>query len=229
MCLVSHYAAEPIFVASCLLPTLYFVAVTVLLRFGACGKMIAAKRRAKRLAQKGVLVGEARSRFYQKCVKKLPPSVRAAYALFREGRTEATELAAAAQRSLKLRGELLKGGMLGVGAVAVISVFLTFYFAVPLGECLLRAAVCGFFAAVNGVALRFFLYAYFSSAEKAAEAFAAIADRCVLREKGGGAPPLSFAIPPRERTEELNNQKDEETLLTLRAFLRDLDAKEEMK
>lgn len=219
---ISHYASEYIFLAACVSPTVYFVAVILLLRLGVCGKMIAAKRRAGRFARKGVLTGEDRTRFYRKCVKGMPATFRASYVLFEEGRLSAAELTEVAARSLKLKGELLKGGMAGVGAVSALAVFLTFYFAVPLGESLLRAAIPAFFAATSGVALHFSLYAYLASAEKAAEKFVALADKLVLREKREeNAAEIAFPSL-REVPSESKADKDKNPLTDLRALLRDL-------
>ncbi|HAE89150.1 MAG TPA: hypothetical protein DCG79_04725 [Clostridiales bacterium] len=221
---ISHYASEYIFFAACVLPTIYFAAVILLLRFGVCGRMLAASRRAKRFSRKGVLTGEGKSLFYQKCVKGMPASFRASYVLFSEGRTSAAELTEVAACSLKLRGGLLKGGMAGVGALSALAVFLTFYFVVPLGECLLRAALPAFFAAANGVALHFSLYAYLVSAERAAEKFVAVADKLVLREKKErDAVEISFLSPSESRED-----KDQKALTDLRAFLRDLSASKKL-
>lgn len=219
--LISHYAAEPIFVAACMLPTAYFLAVTLCFRLGGCGRMLTAKNRAKRLARKGVFTGEGKNVFYQKCVKGAPASVRAAYSLFSEGKMPAAELTLVAVRSVKVRADLLKGGMWGVGISSSLAVFLAFYFGTPLGEAFLRAAVCGFFFAVSGVALHFFLYAGVLAAEKAAERFVSIADGCILREKREETSAEELPIAP--KTQPQKPDRDQATLTDLRALLRSLD------
>lgn len=216
---ISHYAAEPIFIAACSLPEVYFLVVMLFLRFGGCGRMLTAKNRAKRLARKGVITGGGKALFYQKCVKKTPASVRAAYALFAEGKMPAEELTIVAVRSVKTRGDLIKGGMTGVGISSALAVFLTFYFGAPIGETLLRAVICGFFAAVTGVALHFFVCAVVLAAEKAAERFVAIADGCVLRERKD----LESCCFPPQKVATQTAGRDRATLTDLRALLRDLD------
>lgn len=219
--LISHYAAEPIFVAACLLPTAYFFAVTLVFRFGGCGKMLTAKNRAKRLSRKGALTGEDKTVFYQKCVKRMPASVRAAYSLFSEGKMSAAELTLTAVSSVKVRADLIKGGMWGVGISSSLAVFLAFYFGVPIGEALLRAAVCGFFAAIGGVALHFSLCAGVLAAEKAAERFVSIADGCILRESKGSFSAQERLVP--QKPQPSVPDRDQATLADLRALLRGLD------
>lgn len=219
---LSRYAAEPIFIASCFLPTAYGIAVAFFLRFGGCGKIIMAHKRAKRMARKGVISGEKRALFYKKCVKGAPAPLRAAYVLFEEGKLTKRELALAASRAVNLRSGLLKGGMWCVGVFASLAVFLTFFFASPMEEAVLRATICAFFAAANAVALHFALYATVTAAEKSAERFADVVDRSLLREKREETLvvcPQSDAI---ER--EPFSDKDEQTLFDLRSLLRDLDA-----
>ena len=217
--LISRAVAEPVFIAACLLPALYGVAVGCCLRFGACGKIIVAKNRAARMARKGVISGEKRDLFYKKCVKSAPIAVRAAFALFLEDKIDSSELALTASRSVKVRGSLLKGGTIGVGVFCILLVFSVFYFTVPLGEALLRAAVCGCFAAADGVGLHFALYAYVISAEKAAERFAGILEQSLLRVKKA-EPQEPPTILPSEPAEE---DPDEKTLFDLRALLRELE------
>ena len=100
---LSRYAAEPIFIASCFLPTAYGIAVAFFLRFGGCGRIITAHKRAKRMAKKGVISGDKRALFYKKCVKGAPAPLRAAYALFEEGKLSKRELALTASRSVTVR------------------------------------------------------------------------------------------------------------------------------
>ena len=231
---ISNYVAEAVFIAACLLPALYFLAVGILLRFGGCGKMIAAKSRLKRLVKKGVISGERRALLYRKCVKGMPPSVRAAYALFTEGKTSAEEFTLTATGSVKVRGELLKGGMWGVGVACSLSAFLAFYFAAPIEEALLRTAICAFFASINGVALHFALYACLAFAEKAAERFVRLLDEKLLRERREDpalktsapvpAPTITPIPVPSSLPKEEPKDPDEDAVFDLRRLLRDLDA-----
>lgn len=228
---ISHYAAEPIFVLSCFLSALYGAAVMSFLAFGACGRMIAAKRRARRFLHKGVIAGGDRELFYKRCVSRTVPSFRAAYALFLRGEISAEALAAEGARSIRVRKSLLKGGSVGVCALACLSVFLTFYFIVPIGETLLRTAVCAFHNAVGAVSLHFLLYAYHLSGERAAAAFSEIAEGRILREKGTGGGVESEGrsklslfgekggvdlFPPRR-------EEENEDVVALREMLRELD------
>lgn len=219
---ISHYLGEPIFIAACLLPVLYGVMICLFLRFGALGRMVAARDRAKRFVKRGVISGDRRALFYKKCIRAIPPDARAAYALFAEGKSSASELALSFTRSIKVRGELLKGGMRAVGVLCALAVFLAFYFGASVEEALLRSAICAFIAALNGVALHFVLYASLISAEKAACALAGMIDASLLREKReeNSAPYLSESQPTEGRA------SDEETLRGLRSLLRDLDARD---
>jgi len=217
--LISHYFAEQIFIVACFLPMLYSIVISFLLRFGGCGRMITAKNRAKRLARKGVISGEKRDRFCRKCLKGTAPDVRAAFALFSEGRIGVEELTLAFSRSVRVRGDLFKGGLTYVGVLSSLSVFLSFFFGAPIGETLLRTAICAFLTALNGVALHFALYAFVVSAEKAAERLARILDDRLLRERREESPEAHPFMQPIEK-EDLS---DERTLLDLRALLKDID------
>ena len=121
---------------------------------------------------------------------------------------------------MRIHGAALKGGMVGVGLLSTIAVFLIFTFVGSLEECLTRTAVVAFLATLNGVALHFILYASLISAERAAEDLARIVDGHLLREIGENAP-LDMRM---ERTP--SDAADEGTLRGLRALLRDLDREE---
>ena len=218
---ISHYFAEPIYIAACLLPPLYGLSVFLFLRFCGAGRMIVARNRAKRMTKKGVISGDRRDVFYKKCIKGAAPEARAAYLLFSEGRLTGDDLALSFTRSVKVRSECLKGGMIGIGMVASLSVFLVFYFSVPLGETLFRTAICAFIASLGGVTFRFVLYSRLVAAEKAAASLAAIADGYLLRERDEE----SFRLPilsPRTAAE----KADDASLRELRSLLRDLDREE---
>ena len=218
---ISHYFAEPIFIVACLLPIVYGLIVCAFLRFGGSGRLIAAKDRARKMVGKGVLSGERRALFFKKCIRGLSPEARVAYSLFAEGRATSAELASAFARSVKVRGELLKGGMTAVGFLSSLSVFLAFYFGASIGETLLRTAICAFLSALNGVALHFILYASLISAEKAAERLAAIVDGSLLREKREAAP-----FSPLFASGEGDDRPADATFQGLRSLLRDLDERE---
>ncbi len=217
---VSRYFGEAIFVAACLLPILYGLVVCILLRFAGPGRLTAAKKRARRLTRKGVISGEMRDAFYRKCIRGATPDVRAAYALFSEGKTTASEFAGALNGSVRTHGAALKGGMVGVGLLSTIAVFLIFTFGASLEECLMRTAIVAFLATLNGVALHFILYASLLSAEKAASELARIVDGALLREVKRDETP---EIP---REDHAPRREDEGTLRGLRALLRDLDREE---
>lgn len=231
---IAHYAAEPIFVVSCLLPAAYGAAVTLSLAFGACGRMIAARRRARRFLRKGVIAGCDRALFYKKCVKRTPLPFRAAYSLFLNGKISAEELATEGSRAIRIRKSLLKGGCAGVAAVACLSVFLTFYFIVPIGETLLRTAVCAFHGALAALSLHFVLFGYALAGEKAAFRFVEMTDGALLREKGA-AEPQREARKREEKEERLFSteterkeaspigEEENEDVRALREMLRDLD------
>ena len=218
---ISYYLSEPIFLAACLMPSLYGLSACLFLRFGGAGRMIVARDRAKRQVKKGVISGEMRDLFYKKCIKGLPSEARAAYALFAEGKTEMRSLALSVARSVRVRKEYLKGGVIGVGILSALSVFLTFYFVAPIEEALLRAAICGFLGALGGLSLHFILYAHLLAAEKAAVDLAELADGSLLREKKEE----TLLEPPTAK----DRGEDEETLLDLKTLLRDLDEREREK
>ena len=220
--LSSYSFAEPIFLAACLLPAVYGLAVCLFLRFGVAGKMIVSRDRAKRMAKQGIISGDKRDLFYKKCIKKTSPDARASYALFLEDKLTGKELALGFTRSVNVRGEYLKGGMLGVGLISAFSVFLTCCLITPFGEALVRTALVGLIAALCGLTLHFILYAWLLAAEKAAVNLAEIADANVLREKRN-VEHLPEAPAVKEKAE------DEGTLVDLRALLRELDLGERGK
>lgn len=223
---LSCYAAEPIFLFCCFLPTLYSLTVMLCLRFGGCGRMIVAAKRAKRFAANGVISADRRALFYQKCVKGTPPAFRAAYQLFAEGKIGAEQLASEGMNAVGVRKGLLKGGLLGVGIAASLLVFLTFYFLVPIGETLLRTAICAFFASLSGVVLHFVFYAITLSAERAVYRFASLADTRILRKKPtfdlGTEPLSSLSSEPTPVCDPLCPEEQEQTE-KLRAFLQEAE------
>ena len=224
---IAHNAAEIIFVLACFLPIVYAAFVACFLRFGGCGRMIRAQKGAKRIARKGVISGTKREAFYEKCVKRTAPCYREAFQLFTEGRLTAKELSVVGVRSVTVRTDLLKGGSLSVGFAASLLVFLTFYFIVPIGETLLRTAICAFLAAVNGFALHFSVGAYALAGEKAAVKFSEIADALILRKKEIPDFPKREMrpFPSFDREERVSRcEKDRDEIRSLRALLRDIDA-----
>ena len=221
--LISHYFAEPIFIAACLFPFLYAITAAILFRLGSCGRMIAAKTRARRMVRKGVISGDRRELFYKKVIRKIAPEVRAAYRLFVEGRMDAEEIRLTLTRSVRASGGRMKGGMVGIGLLSTLSVFLAFYFAVPIGETVLRTALIAFFATLNGVALHFALYAGVAASERAADRLADILDGYVLREKRSHEP-LSHSGFSQEDSGIA--EREESTLRDLRDILRGLDSRE---
>ena len=220
---ISHYAAEPIFLAACFLPALYGAAVMLFLQFGASGRMIAARRKARKFLRRGVISGNLRPAFYQKCIKRTPPSFRANYTLFSEGKCSASELTLAATQSIKVRRSLLQGGSVGVGALACLSVFLTFYFIVPIGETLLRTAVCAFHAALGGVTLRILISVHVLVGERAAARFVELVDGGLLRVLEPRPSEPSFSSGAVKDTKPLDKAKEDPDVSALRAMLRELD------
>lgn len=219
---LSCYAAEPIFLFCCMLPTLYSLTVMLFLRFGGCGKMITAAKRAKRFVGNGVISADRRALFYKKCVKNTPPAFRAAYALFAEGKSDAGQLAAAGVQTIRVRKGLLKGGLIGVGIAASLLVFLTFYFLAPISETLLRTAICAFFASLSGVVLHFVFYGITLSAERAVYRFACFVDDRVLRKKPLSDPlpePRPRLIEDRQPVQDVLCPEEQEQTEKLRAFL----------
>lgn len=216
---ISRYIAEPIFIAACCLPAAYCVAVCLVLRFGGAGRMLTAKEKARRFVKKGVVSGERRELFYKKCIKGLAPDARAAYSLFLEGKETSAFLSSRFTSSVKVRGEALKGGMLGVGLISALSVFTVFFCGASVSEAVLRTAICALIAALTGVGLRFVFYSLLTASEKAAERLARIVDGYVLREKREDTIP---ALPPSVK----ESKAEEGNYLDLRALLRDLDERE---
>lgn len=152
------------------------------LRLGGAGGMIAAWRRSKPFRIAGVVAAGDRDRFFTRCVRRAAPAYRASYALFLEGKLSAAALGTTGVGSVSSR----KGAFFGVAGVGVLSallVFLTFYFLVPIGETVLRTAVCAFHAALAAVSFRFLSCAYVARAEKAAVRFSAALDGLILRPK----------------------------------------------
>ena len=193
---LSRYAAEPIFVVACCLPSLCGAAAMLFLRFGATGGMIAAWRRSKVFRKNRVVAACDRDRFFHRCVKGTSPAYRAAYALFLEGKISAAELASEGVRSVSLRKGRVAFAVAGVGVLCALSVFLTFYFLVPIGETILRTAVAAFHAMIGTLSYCFLSYEYLARAEKAAVRFSFALDGLILRDKKGALPTFSWEKEP---------------------------------
>lgn len=223
--LIAYYASEVIFVVSCFLPAIYGGAVLFSFRFGGCGRIILAKKRLKKMVKKGALTGEKRGLLYKRCIKRTPASFRAAYALFLEGRISDAELAMSGMQSVRFRKSLIRGGSIGIGVTTSLFVFLTFYFAVPIAETFLRTAICAFHAAVASVVLHFSLYGYALSGEKAAQGFAEMLDRSLLRVKRE-TPREGTDLPraPRKAEVQESSLREDEEVASLRAMLRELES-----
>ena len=237
---LSRYAAEYIFVAACFLPALCGFAMMLVLRLGSAGGMIAAWRRSKPFRMAKVVAAGERDRFFTRCVKRTSPAFRASYALFLEGKISSAALSSTGVRSVSARRGLAVG-VAGVGLLSALLVFLTFYFLVPIGETVLRTAVCAFHAALGAVSFRFLSCAYVARAEKAAVRFSASLDELILRPKA--APPISRpeddpicdggttrlprgkGVLARSRYDEVKTRTAEDgELAALRSLLRDLDS-----
>ena len=216
------------------------------LRFGGAGGMIAAWRRSKPYRRAGVVAAGERERFYSRCVKRTSPAFRAAYALFLEGKISSAALAKEGVRAASRRKSPFSFGVIGVGVIASLLVFLTFYFRVPIGETMLRTAICAFHGAIAAVSSLFFSYEYVVSAEKAASRFAASLDELLLRERPVGfesrpaepsvsiSVPKSRPIPPAFSADERDVRtlhaevgqrgREDVDLADLKRLLRELDA-----
>ena len=151
---LARYAAEYIFVVACVLPAFFSGLAMLFLRFGGAGGMIAAWRRSKPYRRAGVVAARERERFYSRCVKGTSPAFRAAYALFLEGKISSAALAKEGVRAASRRKAPFSFGVIGVGVIASLLVFLTFYFRVPTwklplwSSCL--SASCSFNCLVFG-------------------------------------------------------------------------------
>ena len=216
------------------------------LRFGGAGGMIAAWRRSKPYRRAGVVAAGERERFYSRCVKGTSPSFRAAYALFLEGRISSASLAEEGVRGASARRMPILFGVAGVGVIASLLVFLTFYFRVPIGETMLRTAICAFHGAIAAVSSGFFSCEYYARAEKAASRFAASLDGLLLRERPSGSeshpaePSVSIPLPkPRSTASAVSEdrcavrtsrakvgltEKEDGDLADLKRLLRELDS-----
>ena len=243
---LSRYAAEYIFVAACFLPTLCCAATMLFLRFGGAGGMISAWRRSKPYRRAGVVSRRERERFYAKCVKGTSPSFRASYALFLEGKLSSAELTDVGVRSVSSRKRAFPFCVTGVGVLSAILVFLTFYFLVPIGETMLRTAICAFHGAVGAVSHRFLSLDYVARAEKAALRFCSSLDALILRnpspdpslprtsETTMSFSPKSVSTPralrteedfsPPRRTEPRQEVGEDADLVDLRRLLHEMDS-----
>ena len=165
------------------------------LRLGGAGGMISAWRRSGPFRVAGVVAAGDRDRFFKRCVRRTAPAFRASYALFLEGKLSAAELGATGIRSVSSRKGAWAFGVAGVGVIAALLVFLTFYFLVPIGETVLRTAICAFHAALAAVSFRFLSSAYVARAEKAAARFSAALDGLILRPKATNSTSLAEGAP----------------------------------
>lgn len=208
--------------------------------------MLAAWRRSAKFRRRGVVAAGDRDQFYARCVKGTSPAFRAAFALFLEGKRSAAELSLVGVRSVSPRRGLPTFGVAGLGVVSALLVFLTFYFLVPIGETMLRTAVCAFHGAIATLSFRLLSYEYVARAEKAAARFSACLDGLLLRVKKVSAPMIGsigtkpsgsvggfedssrsregeespFSHPDARRGE---GEKEDRDLADLKALLRELD------
>ena len=192
--------------------------------------MLRARKNQKKFWRKGVVAGSERQLFYDRCVRRASPAFRAGYSLYLEGKTTSSELARIGVQSVRTRKGFAPLSVALVGVCASLLVFLTFYFSVPIGETLLRTALCAFHGALSAAALHLLSFSYLSRAEKAAQRFASALDTLLLRQKEEqkGGETLSFVspspfTPERKPTEEKVEKKEDPDLLALQAMLRDLD------
>ena len=222
--LISYYAAEIIFVVACFLPALFGAGVLFFFRLGGCGRIIAAKKRLKRMAKAGAISGDKRGLLYKRCVKHTPPGFRAAYALFLEEKITASELSLVGVQSISLRRGAVRGASVGIGLLASLLVFLTFYFAVPIAETFLRTAVCAFHATISGMVLRFALCGYTLAGERAAHTFADLLDSSLLRNKKEAClQEQGSPLRPSQEGGFSPSEEDRAEVNSLRALLRELD------
>lgn len=214
--MLAHHAAEPIFLSACFFGSLYSLVTFFLLRFGGCGRMIRAGKRAKRFTKNGVISGDSRQLFAERCLKGVPIPFRTAYYSFVAGSISSGELAAAGIASLKIRRKVLQGGAIGGTILFTLLVFLTYYFIVPFSETLLRTVICAFHGTVSCLTLRFVLYFYGCAGEKGAARFSEIADAFLLRKKEPERKDF-FA----EKVAPL--EEEGEDIRTIREWLREVD------
>lgn len=181
--MASHYLAEPIFLVALGFSSVYPILVMLFLQCGGCGRVIAAKRKTRRFLQGGVISGEMRKMYYDKCIKRSPAALRVAYEGFLRGEVSAPAFAERVIASLRDRRKLFSGLYYGVAASFSLLVFLVFYFTSAFSETVLRAVISAFVALSNGTVLRLLLYGYASSAKKAAVRLSEMLDGRLLREK----------------------------------------------
>ena len=181
--ILSHYAAEPIFLASCLFPLCYVFFTSCALHFGVRGRLISAKRKAVRFVKNGVISGDTRDLFTEKCMKGAPLSLRIAFAAFAEGEISAYEFSRSARASIQYDPVWCLGFYFGTEIALSLLVFSVFYFITPFSETLLRFFLSALFLSANGAVLFFLLHGYQRGAEKAADQLAEILDASLLRMK----------------------------------------------
>ena len=181
--MASHYLAEPIFVVALGFSSVYPILVMLFLQFGGCGRVIAAKRKTRRFLRGGVISGEMRKMYYDRCIRRSPAALRVAYEGFLRGESSAPAFADRVIASLRDRSKLFSGLYYGVAASFSLLVFLVFYFTTAFSETVLRAVISAFVALSNGTVLRLLLYGYASSAKKAAVRLSEMLDSRLLREK----------------------------------------------
>lgn len=218
---LSRYAAEPLFVVSCLFPVFYLFLSAILLSFGAQGKLIAANKKAKRFKKNGVVSGETRDLFFKRCFGS--SFLKYPFYAFAEGEITAFEFRERALEKVKDKKALCLGVYIGLSAALSILVFLSFYFITPFSETLLRLFLSAFFSLFNGAILFFLLYGYEERARKAADSLARVLDGSLLRVKKERD---SFDLPTLSgkdaffRDREPNSDGGAEAL---RAMIRELD------
>ena len=181
--MTSRYAAEYVFVVSCLFPICFVLFLSVFLHFGAQGRLVAAYRRAKKRLRNGVVCGNDRTAFRDVCLKGAPASLRFAFSSFAEGDLSSFDLAEKAKSSVKDKRALCFGAYFGLSIASDLLVFLCFYFDSTLNEAFLRFALSAFFLSINAAILYFITYGYAGASERAAVGLAELLNEKVLRVK----------------------------------------------
>ncbi len=227
--MVSHYAAESIFVFACLFPIGFLLSVAILLHFGAQGRLIASYRKAKKTLRNGVVAGADRAVFRDVCLKGAPTSVRLAYSAFAEGEISRFDFAEKAKAPIKDRRVFCFGVYYGLSVASSVLVFLSFYFISPLGEAFLRFAIVIFFLSINGAILFFVTFGYAGSSERAAVKLAELLDGKILRKRPDADeyPPLRYtggaSVEEDMIDERFEGESAEKGVERLRRLLREID------
>ena len=250
--LLSDFCSEQLFVAACLFPVCYVLLVSILLHFGAQGRIVEAKRRVRKWVRNSVISGSDRALFYERCFRGAPAAAKLAFLAFSEGELGALSFSERIKACVKDRKVLFFGLYFGFSFALSLLVFLSFYFIVPIAEAILRLVIALLFFGINAVVLLFLLYGYEKASDKASTELALLLDGKLLRVKKEREdfalryknPPLKTEANKRVFTEEEERAFDldpsdanapapdpAETSFSeaqgmeqLRAMLRDLDA-----